>query len=108
MDLDTDNEPRRLVPVPEARRTLGEIGHTTIYDLVNRGEIVKVNIGRRSFITSESLEAYLDRLTAASRIGTAPNRDMLTDRDVVDDAALSDPKSAAEPKGSGTEGDVKR
>lgn len=62
-------EPRRLVPIPETRHRLGDIGHTTVYELIKRGEIVKVNIGRRGFITSESLEAYMDRLGAASERG---------------------------------------
>lgn len=57
---------KRLVSIPEARHLLGDIGHTTVYELANRGEIVKVNIGRRGFITSESLESYMDRLSAAS------------------------------------------
>jgi predicted DNA-binding transcriptional regulator AlpA len=61
-----DSGVRRLVSIPEARQLLGGIGHTTVYELVNRGEIVKVNIGRRGFITSESLEAYMDRLNAAA------------------------------------------
>ena len=59
-----DTTVRRLVSIPEARQLLGNIGHTTLYELVNRGEIVKVNIGRRGLITSESLDAYMDRLTA--------------------------------------------
>jgi predicted DNA-binding transcriptional regulator AlpA len=59
---------RRLVSIPEARHLLGDIGHTTLYELIKRGEIVKVNIGRRGFITSESLEAYLDRLSEAATI----------------------------------------
>ena len=57
---------KRLVPIPQARHVLGDIGHTTVYELIKRGEIVKVNIGRRGFITSESLEAYMDRLSAGS------------------------------------------
>jgi hypothetical protein len=55
-----------LVPMPKAREILGGIGHSTIYALVNRGEIVKVNIGRRGFVTAESLAAYVDRLKAAT------------------------------------------
>lgn len=57
---------KRLVSIPEARHVLGGIGHTTVYELINRREIVKVNIGRRGFITSESLDAYLDRLSEAA------------------------------------------
>ena len=45
---------------------LGGIGHTTIYDLIKRHELVKVNIGRRGFVTSESLAAYVDRLSEAA------------------------------------------
>lgn len=56
----------RLVSIPEARAMLGGIGHTTAYELSNRGELVKVNIGRRSFITAESLAAYVDRITTAA------------------------------------------
>ena len=58
-----DATTKRLVSIPEARQLLGNIGHTTLYELVNRREIVKVNIGRRGLITSESLEAYMDRLS---------------------------------------------
>lgn len=58
------NEVKRLVSILEAREQwLGGIGHTTMYDLIKRGEVIKVNIGRRSFVTSESLAAYLDRLS---------------------------------------------
>jgi helix-turn-helix protein len=60
-----DTRIKRLVPIPEARQHwLGGIGHTTIYDLIKRGEIVKVRIGRRSFVTSDSLAAYVDRVSA--------------------------------------------
>jgi hypothetical protein len=56
----------RSLHLPEGRRA-----HTTIYELIDRGEIVKVNLGRRSFITVESLDAYVDRLTVASAVGGA-------------------------------------
>ena len=60
-------EAKRLVSILEAREQwLGGIGHTTMYDLINKGEVVKVSIGRRSFITRESLTAYVDRITAAA------------------------------------------
>ena len=61
---------KRLLSIPEARHLLGDIGHTTVYELIKRGEIIKVNIGRRGFITSESLEAYMDRLSKASTEGS--------------------------------------
>ncbi|MCV7298091.1 helix-turn-helix domain-containing protein [Mycobacterium barrassiae] len=62
---------KRLIPIPEARQLLGGIGHTTVYELVKRGEILKVNIGRRGFITSESLEGYMDRLTKVDGVKDA-------------------------------------
>lgn len=55
-----------LVPIPDTCSKLGGVSRTTIYDLVNRGELVKVNIGRRGFITGESLAAYVDRLSEAA------------------------------------------
>lgn len=58
---------RLLVPIPEAGERLGGIGNTTVYELVNRGELVKVNIGRRGFITAESIAAYVDRLRQAAQ-----------------------------------------
>lgn len=53
-----------LTSIPEARAYLGGLGATKLYALVNAGELVKVNIGRRGFITVKSLERYVDRLSA--------------------------------------------
>lgn len=64
--METMNAQKLVVPMPEARQALGGIGHTMLYELINRCEIVKVNIGRRSFITTESLAAYVDRLSGAA------------------------------------------
>jgi hypothetical protein len=58
--------PQLLVPIQDTGHQLGGVSRTTIYDLVNRGELVKVNIGRRGFITAESLAAYVDRLAEAA------------------------------------------
>ena len=55
-----------LIPIPDTCSKLGGVSRTTVYDLVNQGELVKVNIGRRGFITSESLAAYVDRLREAA------------------------------------------
>lgn len=60
---------RRLMPLPEAMRLLGGIGRTKTYELVNDGEITKVKIGSRSFITTDSLEAYLGRLVSGAEAG---------------------------------------
>lgn len=55
-----------LIPIPDTCSKLGGVSRTTVYDLVNQGELVKVNIGRRGFITSEPLAAYVDRLREAA------------------------------------------
>jgi hypothetical protein len=63
MDSDTD---RMLIPYDEARRKLGDIGRTTLYELFERRELVRVNIGRRGFVTAKSLAAYVDRISEAA------------------------------------------
>lgn len=62
MDRDTD---RLLLPYDEAMHMLGDIGRTTLYELFGRGELVRVNIGRRGFVTAKSVAAYVDRLSKA-------------------------------------------
>lgn len=60
-----DAGPRLLYPLPEARAILGGIGHSTLYELFKANELTKVSIGRRAFVTGESLVAYVDRLSGA-------------------------------------------
>ena len=62
----TTEHPQMLIPIPGTCSALGGVSRTTVYDLVNRRELVKVNIGRRGFITAESLAAYVDRLSEAA------------------------------------------
>ncbi|BBY76991.1 hypothetical protein MPRF_38900 [Mycolicibacterium parafortuitum] len=63
----TPKEPTRLLlPYTEAQVMLGNIGRTTLWELVRAGELVRVNIGRRGFITAESIAAYVDRLSEAA------------------------------------------
>lgn len=67
VDALMDSQPDRLlVPYDDARPLLGGIGRTLLWELVSRGELTKVNIGRRAFITAKSIAAYVDRLEAAS------------------------------------------
>ncbi len=63
MNVDED---RLLIPIPGAQSKLGGVSRTTVYDLVNQGQLVKVNIGRRGFITAKSIAAYVDRLSEAA------------------------------------------
>ena len=55
-----------FVPMHSVCTELGEVSRTHIYELVNRGDLIKINTGRRSFITGASLADYVDRLTKAA------------------------------------------
>ena len=41
---------------------LGDISRSHLYELIESKEIKKVNIGRRSFVTAESIHAFVARL----------------------------------------------
>ncbi len=62
------NDIDRLVSLVETRHRLGGIGNTMLYELISRGELVKVNIGRRRFITSKSLAAYVVRVSEGASV----------------------------------------
>ena len=58
-----DSAPKRLLhPITEARVQLGGISHSNFYEIVKRGDIALVKIGRRSFVTDDALLAYVARL----------------------------------------------
>lgn len=66
-----NTEPGRLlVSIPETLHALG-IGRTKLYELFDDRQLVKVNIGRRSFVTAKSLAAYVDRLSEVAGAGVA-------------------------------------
>jgi len=54
---------RLLVPLDEAMHQLGDIGRTKLYELFDKHEIVRVRVGRRAFVLSESIAAYVGRLS---------------------------------------------
>ena len=59
-----DDPPKRLIyPIPEARKQLGGISHSNFYEIVKRGDLELVKIGRRSFVTDEALLRYVARLS---------------------------------------------
>jgi predicted DNA-binding transcriptional regulator AlpA len=60
-----DND-RLLLPYTDAMAALGGISRTTLWELVNEGQLVKVKIGARGFITAKSIAEYVDRLTATA------------------------------------------
>jgi hypothetical protein len=54
---------RRLIPSDEARHQwLGGIGRTKFDELMKSRQLVRVHIGRRAFVTVESLESYVASL----------------------------------------------
>lgn len=57
---------RLLIPYHEALALLGGIGRTKFHEVIDNGEIVRVKIGRRGFITAKSLAAYVERLSEAA------------------------------------------
>lgn len=58
---DTTTGGQLLVPIPDAMYQLGGLGRTTIYQLIDSEELVRVNIGRRAFITAASIRAFVLR-----------------------------------------------
>jgi Helix-turn-helix domain len=54
---------RHLVPIDDAQQELGGIGRTTLYRLIKDGYLVRANIGRRAFITGESIALYIASIT---------------------------------------------
>lgn len=56
-----------LASINETGDILGGISRVTVYDLVNKGHLVKVNIGRRGFITRASIEGYVNSLERDSQ-----------------------------------------
>lgn len=61
---------RLLVPYPEARRALGGISAPTLYKMLDNGDLDRVKIGKRCFITAESMDRYVHRYAAnADRTG---------------------------------------
>jgi excisionase family DNA binding protein len=51
--------PDRLYSLPEAQAALGGIGRSKVYDLIARGELSSLSVGRRRLISGEALRAYV-------------------------------------------------
>ncbi|ORW88786.1 hypothetical protein AWC27_13890 [Mycobacterium szulgai] len=51
----------------EAGAMLGGVGRTKVWGLANEGKITRVSVGRRSFIVTQSILDYVDRLTQAAQ-----------------------------------------
>lgn len=55
-----------LNDLPEARIKLGKIGRSSIYRLMDTGELRSVKIGRRRFIPDSAIADYVARLKATA------------------------------------------
>ena len=55
-----------IVPIPDAMEMLGGISRATIYALLASGELTRVHVGRRAFITTESIRELIERQIKAS------------------------------------------
>ena len=60
--MPSDTEPL-LRSLDDACRLLG-IGRTTLYKLVDEGQLQQVKVGRRALITAQSINNYVDALSA--------------------------------------------
>jgi excisionase family DNA binding protein len=58
------NRPRLLYKTSEARAAL-DCGQSKFYDLINNGTLDARRFGRRTYITAESLEAFVANLPRA-------------------------------------------
>lgn len=54
---------RLLLTIVEAAALLG-VGRTTLYELLSRGELTAVRIGRARRVPREAVDAYVARLVA--------------------------------------------
>ena len=62
----TTETQRRLIPISDVCGELGGVSRSMIYELINQGLLIKCAIGRRSFVTAESLDAYIESLMPAA------------------------------------------
>lgn len=62
---------RELYSIEEARALLGGIARNTIYELMRTASLPSVVIGRRRFISAESISAFI--ATASTTVSPAIN-----------------------------------
>lgn len=57
----TDMQHKWLVSIPEACAGLG-VGRSTFYEMVTRGDVEVVRIGRRTLVPVAAIESYVQTL----------------------------------------------
>ena len=60
--MQDSNETPLIHSITSTQRRLGNTGRTKIYDLINEGKLKKIKIGTRTFITDNSIRAYIREL----------------------------------------------
>ena len=65
--MSTEAQTRNLYPVGEAQAKLGDISHTTFYELVKAGRIRTVKLGRRTFVTADEIDRFAASLTGGDQ-----------------------------------------
>lgn len=73
-----------LLDVPAALKKL-QLGRTHLYSLIDSGVLVRVKIGQRTFITTESVDTYIEGLIANA--ANAAQAALQTAQDEAVDAA---------------------
>ncbi|MCJ7420945.1 helix-turn-helix domain-containing protein [Sphingomicrobium astaxanthinifaciens] len=52
------------ISINDAAQAMG-IGRTKLYELINKGDVTAVKVGRRTLIKTSSIEAFVSNLEAA-------------------------------------------
>jgi excisionase family DNA binding protein len=65
---DMDHIDKRALSVAEAAKAAG-VGRTTFFEEIRRGRITARKVGRRTIITIDALEAWLDSLPKRTPVG---------------------------------------
>lgn len=67
----SEEDDARIVGIPRAQALLGGITRREVTNMVRRGELQKVKIGRRSMIVRASIDARIDRAIAEASAAVA-------------------------------------
>jgi len=59
------NADKILVPYDEARQLLGGIGKSMLFELMDAGQLRRVKVGARGFVTRESIDTFVAGLATA-------------------------------------------
>lgn len=70
-DRGVQDGPPALLSIEVARRRLGGIGRSALYDVIGRGELRSVKVGRRRLIPADALAELAQRGTAPHANGAA-------------------------------------